>query len=91
MFAELGLTCNKVMSISDDATRLELVKGGIGMSVIEKRLAETSDQIIIWETEPFFCDLNFAYLKSRADEPLIRAITEQVTALWQSEPELAIL
>jgi len=30
------------------------------------------------------------YLKSRADEPLIRAITEQVTTLWQSEPELAI-
>ncbi|MDP6041548.1 MAG: LysR family transcriptional regulator [Candidatus Latescibacteria bacterium] len=90
MFAERGLTCNKVMSISDDATRLELIKGGIGLAVIEKRLTETSDQVMIWETESFFCDLNFAYLKSRADEPLIRAITEQVTTLWQSELELAI-
>lgn len=64
--------------------------GCVGMSVIEKRLAETSDRIIIWETDPVFCDLNFAHLKSRADEPLIRAITEQVTTLWQSEPQLAI-
>ena len=90
MFEERGLTCNKVMSISDDATRLELIKGGIGMSVIEKRLAKASDQIIIWETDPLFCDLNFAYLKARADEPLIAAITEKVTDLWQTESQLAI-
>lgn len=90
MFAERGLTCNKVMSISDDATRLELLKGGIGMSVIEKCLAEKSDQIAIRETESFFCDLNFAYLKSRAGESLIRAITEQVTTLWQSQSELVM-
>lgn len=90
MFAERGLTCNKVMSISDDATRLELIKGGIGLSVIEKYLAEESDQIAIRETEPFFCDLNFAYLKSRAGESLIRAIIAQVTALWQSQSELVM-
>lgn len=85
MFEERGLTCKKVMSISDDATRLELIKGGIGMSVIEKRLAENSDQIVIWKTDPFFCDLNFAYPKARADEPLIGAITEKVIDLWQTE------
>lgn len=90
MFAERGLTCNKVMSISDDATRLGLIKGGIGLSVIERCLAEESNQIVIKETEPFFCDLNFAYLKSRAGESLIRAIIAQVTALWQSEPELVM-
>ncbi|MYC13997.1 MAG: hypothetical protein F4Y39_09760, partial [Gemmatimonadetes bacterium] len=90
MFAKRGLTCNKVMSISDDATRLELIKGGIGMSVIEKCLAEKSDQIAIRETESFFCDLNFAYLKSRAGESLIRAIIEQITTLWQSQSELVM-
>lgn len=90
MFAERGLTCNKVMSISDDATRLELIKGGIGLSVIEKCLAEESVQIVIRETEPFFCDLNFAYLKSRAGESLIRAVIAQVTTLWQAESELVM-
>ena len=78
------------MAISDDATRLELIKGGIGMSVIEKRLAEATDQIVTWETDPLFCDLNFAYLKSRADEPLIRAITEHVINLWQPQSQLAV-
>ena len=60
------------------------------MSVIEKCLAEKSDQIAIRETESFFCDLNFAYHKSRAEESLIRAITEQVTVLWQSQSELRV-
>ena len=59
MFAKRGLTCNKVMSISDDATRLELIKGGIGMSVIEKCLAEKSDQIAIRKTESFFLRSQF--------------------------------
>jgi hypothetical protein len=78
------------MSTNDDATRLELVKGGAGMSILERRHAETSDQIIVWETEePLYCDLLFAHLTSRAEEPVIRAVTEQIRSLWRPQSEIS--
>lgn len=89
LFEERGLKANQTMTTSDDATRLELVKGGVGMSILERRFAETSDQIAIWEVdEPLYSNLHFAHLKSRANEPTICAITEQVLALWQPQEHL---
>ena len=90
LFTKRGLTVQKFMSTNDDATRLELVKGGVGLSVLERRFAESSDQIVIWEIdEPLSCDLFFAHLASRAEEPVIQAVTEQVLSLWRPESEIA--
>lgn len=90
LFKKRGLAIHQVMSTNDDATRLELVKGGAGMSILERRHAETSDQIIVWETEePLYCDLLFAHLTSRAEEPVIRAVTEQIRSLWRPQSEIS--
>jgi DNA-binding transcriptional LysR family regulator len=84
LFKRRGLAINQVMSTNDDATRLELVKGGAGMSILERRFAETSRQIVVWEMdEPINIDQNLAYLTSRGEEPVIRAITEQMISLWR--------
>lgn len=90
LFKKRGLTIKKTMATNDDATRLELVKGGVGLSILERRFVESSDQIIIWEIdEPLSCDLFFAHLASRAEEPVIQAVTEQVLTLWQPKSEIA--
>ncbi|MBT3604574.1 MAG: LysR family transcriptional regulator [Candidatus Latescibacteria bacterium] len=90
LFKKHDLAIKQTMPTNDDATRLELVKGGAGMSILERRHAETSDQIMIWEIEePLYSDLNFAHLTSRAEEPIIRAVTEQMLSLWRPESEIA--
>ena len=90
LFQKQGLTPRHAMATNDDATRFELVKGGVGLSVLERRVAETSNQIAIWEVdEPLYCDLYFTYLQARAKEPIIRAVTEQVVSLWRSDSEMA--
>lgn len=90
LFQQRGLTLNKIISTNDDATRLELIKGGVGLTILERHFAETSDQITVWEVdEPFYSDLHFAYLTSRAEEPIIRAVTEQVLSLWQTDSGVA--
>jgi DNA-binding transcriptional LysR family regulator len=90
LFKKRGFTPRQAMSTNDDATRFELVKGGVGLSVLERRVAETSNQVAIWEVdEPLYCDLYFTHLQARAKEPVIHAITEQVVSLWRSDSEMA--
>lgn len=89
LFEERGLKVNHTMTTTDDATRLELVKGGVGLSILERRFAEMSDQIVIWEVdEPLYSNLHFAHLKSRIREPAIQAMTEQVVSLWQTQDQI---
>ena len=64
----------------------------VGLCLLEKTEAEQAaaeGKLVIWQSEPIFCNLSWAYLKNRKDDPLIRAVTDEVLRLWDAQQDSA--
>lgn len=85
---KLGKDIPSVMKTSDDGTRLTLVKKGLGLSFLEKEealRAEQNKQLKIISTLDFTTSLHFVIAKNRANEPLIKALMQEIRVLWAIE------
>jgi DNA-binding transcriptional LysR family regulator len=85
---KLGNDIPSVLKTSDDGTRLELVKSGLGLSFLEMEealLAEKNKTVQIISTLDFFTRLHFVVAKSRANEPVINALMQEIRILWHLE------
>ncbi len=83
---KLGANIPSVLKTSDDGTRLALVESGLGLSFLPKEealLAEKKKQIQIISELDFSTTLHFVIAKSRANEPVISALMQEVRILWQ--------
>jgi len=83
--AKLGNDIPSIIKTSDDGCRLELVKSGLGLSFLEKEealLAEKNNQVNIIPVLEFPTTLYFVIAKKRANEPLIKALMQEVRVLW---------
>jgi DNA-binding transcriptional LysR family regulator len=79
------LSYQQAITSDDDTTKLELVSAGFGLALLERTEAEDAMQggkITIWDHQSFDCDLSFAYLRNRRDDPLIQALTSEVLRSW---------
>ncbi|GLX78570.1 LysR family transcriptional regulator [Thalassotalea insulae] len=82
---KLGDDVPSALTTSDNSTRLELVKNGVGLSFLEYEEAiEAADkqQIQIIPTLDFSTPLHFIVLKQRATEPVIKALRQEIRILW---------
>jgi len=82
---KLGKDINSVMKTSDDGTRLELVKNGLGLSFLEKQVAieaQEKQQVKVISTLDFSTELHFVAAKKTHNEPLIKAIMQEIRILW---------
>lgn len=82
---KLGNNIASVMKTSDDGTRLELVKHGLGLSLLEKEEAleaEKANSIQILSEIDFSTTLHFVIAKNRANEPVIKAFMQEIKVLW---------
>ena len=71
-----------------DGTRLELVKSGLGLSFLEKDeaiLAENNKTVQVKPTLDFFTTVHFVIAKDRVNEPVIKALMQEVSILWNLE------
>lgn len=71
----------------DDATKVELISAGIGLALLEKHEAQQAaaqERLIIWPTDSICCELSFACLRQREQEPLLKAIIGTVSQIWQN-------
>lgn len=85
---KLGSDIPSVLKTSDDGTRLELVKCGLGLSFLEMEealLAEKNETVQIISTLDFFTRLHFVVAKSRAHEPVTNALLQEIRILWGVE------
>ena len=85
LFSEQGLEIKQNVRVNDESTKLNLVKEEVGMALLvgdESRLAVERGEIVFWETNPIYCDLNFVYLNTRKYEPLISALISIVESVW---------
>ncbi|PKG38289.1 LysR family transcriptional regulator [Psychromonas sp. Urea-02u-13] len=82
---KLGNDIPSVMKTSDDGTRLALVKSGLGLSLLEKEEAleaEKNATVQILPELDFTTTLYFVIAKNRANEPVIKALMQEIRVLW---------
>ena len=85
---KLGSDIPSAIKTSDDGTRLELVKNGLGLSFLEKEeaiMAKKNNQVKIISELDFPTTLHFVVAKNRVNEPLIKALMQEIRVLWSIE------
>jgi len=83
---KLGSDIPSVLKSSDDGTRLALVKCGLGLSFVtseEACLAEKNNQVQRLTMLDFSIPLHFVVAKNRVNEPVIKALRQEINILWQ--------
>ncbi len=82
---QLGNDIAFVLKTSDNNTRLELVKSGLGLSFLEKEeaiKAKNNNEVNIITALDFSTTLHFIIAKSRSNEPVISALMQEIKILW---------
>ena len=85
--AKLGNNLASTVKSSDDSTRLELVKNGMGLSFLEyfdAQKAEQNQQVRIIDALDFSADIYFVISKTKTQEPVIKAVLSEIKKLWSA-------
>ncbi|MBI9089412.1 MAG: LysR family transcriptional regulator [Desulfobacterium sp.] len=81
----LGLEPPFAVTADQEATIKSLVCGEVGLALLlehHARKAEKKGELAIWEGETFSIDLNFGFLKSRRQDPVMKAVIQGVSQVW---------
>ncbi|WP_413699532.1 LysR substrate-binding domain-containing protein [Psychromonas sp. KJ10-10] len=82
---KLGSNIPSIMKTSDDGTRLELVKDGLGLSLLEKEEAleaEQAQSLQVLSELDFATTLHFVIAKENENDPVIKALMQEISILW---------
>jgi DNA-binding transcriptional LysR family regulator len=85
---KIGNNIKSVLSSDDEQSRLELVKNGLGLSFYEQEealLAADKQQVRILTQLDFDTPLYFAVASNRVNEPVIKAMLQEINILWGIE------
>jgi DNA-binding transcriptional LysR family regulator len=80
-FDGLGVDYRRAATSGDDRARLELVRAGLGLTLLERGEAErgaAAGDLAVWETEPLELELSLVTLAERAGEPRLEALVSEV-------------
>lgn len=80
MFQTHNIQPPQYIRSDDERTRLQLLCGGLGMSLLEQSEAEHPD-VLALDLTPVCCSVSLVYRARRQQEPVIRVAREIVTAL----------
>ena len=83
--SKIGPDLSAVMSSDDEMSRLELVKSGIGLSFYEQEDAQIyaqQNEVSILPDLDFETPLYFVVAKKRTDDPVIKAMLQEIRVLW---------
>ncbi|WP_211461280.1 LysR family transcriptional regulator [Collimonas silvisoli] len=86
-FAQYKVTPNKVALVDQEPSMLDLVKSGVGLSLVRESIAlreAHAHGLVISDTVNLSTELSFITLDKRKDEPIIAAIFAILKTIWQS-------
>lgn len=81
----LGDKFSEVSKVNDDNSRMELVRAGLGLSFIEfeEALSDKSQNTLkVLQQLDFEAQLYFVVSKSRIEEPVVKAMLQEVRIAW---------
>ncbi|MBJ2157596.1 LysR family transcriptional regulator [Variovorax sp. IB41] len=85
VFAPLGLSPRRVALVDQEASMLDLLKSGIGLSLVRDSIAIRECQahgLAMADRVQLDCALNFVSLASRRDEPVIASAWDALGKAW---------
>jgi DNA-binding transcriptional LysR family regulator len=83
--AAQGLTCQYQVQIDDDHSRYDLVKAGIGLSLLERHAVDkgiAAGEIRVAPVQPLCVDLSLVYRAHERHRPLIRCLIDLINTLF---------
>ncbi|MCY4069888.1 MAG: LysR family transcriptional regulator [Chloroflexi bacterium] len=80
MFLTHNIQPPQYIRSDDERTRLQLVCGGLGISLLEQSEAKHPD-VLAPDLTPVCCSISLVYRARRQHEPMIRAVREMITSL----------
>jgi DNA-binding transcriptional LysR family regulator len=81
-----GLSPKRVALVDQEASMLDLVKSGVGLSLVRDAIAMREAQahgLVIANRVALDCDLSFICLAERAGEPVIKRALDALEAVWR--------
>ncbi|HVK94634.1 MAG TPA: LysR family transcriptional regulator [Noviherbaspirillum sp.] len=87
-FASCKATPNKVALVDQEPSMLDLVKSGVGLSLVRESIAlreAHAHGLVIADTVSLSTELSFICLAKRKNEPVIAAVFTLLQSLWRSE------
>jgi DNA-binding transcriptional LysR family regulator len=85
-FAEFQVTPNKVALVDQEPSMLDLVKSGVGLSLVRESIAlreAHAHGLVIADAVSLSTELSFICLAKRKNEPGIAAVFSLLQALWR--------
>jgi len=86
VFNQYKLTPNKVALVDQEPSMLDLVKSGVGLSLVRESVAlreAHAHGLVIADQVSLATELSFICLAKRKNEPVISAIFSLLSSLWQ--------
>jgi DNA-binding transcriptional LysR family regulator len=86
-FARYKTMLNKVALVDQEPSMLDLVKSGVGLSLVRESIAlreAHAHGLVIVDTVKLATDLSFIALARRKNEPAIAAVFSLMQALWRA-------
>ncbi|HJV86670.1 MAG TPA: LysR family transcriptional regulator [Noviherbaspirillum sp.] len=86
-FAKYKVTPNKVALVDQEPSMLDLVKSGVGLSLVRESVAlgeAHAHGLVIADAVSLSTELSFITLAKRKNEPTIAAVFSLLQSLWQS-------
>ncbi len=88
VFAEYGVTPNKVALVDQEPSMLDLVKSGVGLSLLRDSIAireAHAHGLVIADAVSLSTELSFISLEKRKNEPMISAVFSLLKQCWGLE------
>lgn len=85
LFAQQGLAVRKVAVVDDGATKIDLIRAGVGAALVERdeaSRAAAQGGIVLWAPQPLRCPLAFVWPAHRRSEPVLMALRTEVLRVW---------
>jgi DNA-binding transcriptional LysR family regulator len=86
VYAPLGLQPRQVALVDQEASMLDLVRSGVGLSLVRDTIAMTEAQargLVIADKVSLDCRLCFVCLKARRDEPVVASAWTALAQVWR--------
>ncbi len=86
-FAQYKVTPNKVALVDQEPSMLDLVKSGVGLSLVRESIAlreAHAHGLVIADAVSLSTELSFITLAKRKNEPTIAAVFSLLQGLWQT-------
>jgi DNA-binding transcriptional LysR family regulator len=87
VFAQYKVTPNKVALVDQEPSMLDLVKSGVGLSLVRESIAlreAHAHGLVIADKVSVSTELSFISLARRKNEPAIAAVFDLLKALWRN-------